>query len=64
MESLGVTLNFIDIYLKLFEDNYNARRVAYISKMKKMFKKIPQNMIKALTPKQKSQILMREIGGG
>ena len=47
-----------------FGKNYNARLVAYITFMKEMFKKIPQTMIKALTPKQKVQKLMTYIGGG
>ena len=58
------TLKFIDIWLKLFDDNYDARRVAYITTMKEMFKQITQTTIKALTPKQKSQKLMTDIGGG
>ena len=58
------TLNFIDIWLKLFEENYDARCVAYITDMKETFKKISLTMIKALTPKQKVQKLMTEIGGG
>ena len=29
-----------------------------------MFNQIPQNMIKALTPKQKVQKLITDIGGG
>ena len=32
--------------------------------MKYMFNKIPQTMIKSLTPKQKVQKLMTDIGGG
>ena len=32
--SLGDTLYFIDIWLKLLEDNYVARHVAYITAMK------------------------------
>ena len=32
--------------------------------MKKMFKEIPQTMIKALTPKQKVQKINTDIGGG
>ena len=43
-KSLGGTLNFIDTWLKLFEDIYYARRVSYITAMKEMFKKIPQTM--------------------
>ena len=63
MESLHVTLNFVDIRIKLFDKNYDARRVAYITAMKEMIKQIPQTMIKALTPKQKVQKLMIKIGG-
>ena len=64
LKALGATINFIDIWLKLFVENYDARCVAYINAMKKMFKKTPQTMIKALTPKQKVQKLMTDIGGG
>ena len=53
LEALGSTLNFIDIWLKLFGKKYDARRVVYITDIKDMFNKIPQTMIKALTPKQK-----------
>ena len=59
-----VTLNFIDIWLKLLGENYDALRVAYITDMKEMFKKIPQTMSKSLTPKQKVQKIMTDIGGG
>ena len=45
------------------EENYDARRVAYITDMKEMFKQIPLTMIKTLTPK-KVHKLMIEIGGG
>ena len=50
--------------LKLFEENYDARHVTYITAMKEMFKKVPLTMIKALTPKQNVQKLMTDIGGG
>ena len=63
LEALGATLNFIDVWIKLFEENYDARRVAYITSMKDMFKKIPQTMIKSLAPKTKFQKLITEIGG-
>ena len=63
-ESLGDIINFIDIWFELFEDTYDARCVAYITAMKYMLKKTPLTMIKALTPKQKFQKLMTEIGGG
>ena len=64
LEELGATLNFIHVSFKLFEDNYGSRRVSYITDMKDVFKQIPQTMIKALTPGQKSQKLMTDIGGG
>ena len=64
LESLGDTLNFIVICIKLLEDSYDARRVAYITAMKEMFNKIPLTMDKALTPKQKVQKLITNIGGG
>ena len=56
------TLNDIDIRPKLLEDNYDAMRVEYITAMKKMSKQIPLTMIKSLTPKQKVQKLMTDIG--
>ena len=63
LKVLGATLNFIDIWLKSFLDNYNARCDAYVNDMKEMFKKIPLTMSKALNPKQ-IQKLMTYIGGG
>ena len=64
LDSLGATLNFIDMWLKLFLGNYGARCEAYINAMKDMFKWLPQTMVKALTPKQKFQKLMKDISGG
>ena len=64
LESLSDTLNFIDIWLKLLDENYDARRVDYITAMKEMFKQIPTTMTKPLGAKQKVQELMTEIGGG
>ena len=63
LTALGATFNFIDIWLKLFLDNYNGRCDAYFNAMKEMFKKIPLTMEKALTPKQKHQKLMTDVGG-
>ena len=57
-------LSHIDIWLKLFDKNYGAGCVAYITAMKDMFKKIPQTMSKTLTTKQKVQKLMTDIGDG
>ena len=53
LEASGATLNFIGICLKLSEENYDARRVAYITDTKEMFKKIPLTIIKALTTKKR-----------
>ena len=55
LESLGDTINYINIWIKLLEDNYDSRHVAYITSMKEMFKQILLTMIKALNPKQKVQ---------
>ena len=46
----------------MFIENYNARCDAYINDMKDMFKEIPQAIKKSLTPKQKFQKLMTDIG--
>ena len=58
LETLGASFNFIEIWIKMLEENYDARRVAYIIAMKEIFKKIPLRIIKALTLKQKVQKLM------
>ena len=53
-----------DIWLKLFCEKFNARCDAYINAMKDMSRQIPQTIKIALTPKQKVQKLMTDIGGG
>ena len=55
--SLVSTLNYIDKCLKLFEDYYDTRCVAYITVMKDMFKQIPQTMSKPLNTKKMSRNL-------
>ena len=55
LEALAATINFIDIRLKLLEENYAARRVAYITAIKETFKQITTRVIKSLIPKQKVQ---------
>ena len=64
LETSGATLNFIEIWLKLLYNNYDARCVAYTTAMKEMFKTIPTTVTKLLSPRQKVQKLMTEIGGG
>ena len=58
LESLGATLNFIEIWLKLLDDYYDARRVAYSTDMKEMFKQITTTMTKPLSTRNKVQKLM------
>ena len=64
IEALGATLNFIYIWIKKFEENSDARFVSYSTAMEFMIKQITLTMIKSLTPEQKFQKLMTEIGGG
>ena len=64
LEALGATINFIDIWLKLLRESFDARCEAYINAMKLMFTQIPQTVKIALNPKQKIQKLMTDIGGG
>ena len=53
LEELGDTLNFIYIWLQLLQENYEARRLVYITSIKEMFKQITQTMIKSFTAEQK-----------
>ena len=61
---MGASLNFIEIILKLLEDNYEVRCWMYNNSMKDMFKTIPTVMTKKLSPRKKVQKLMTEIGSG
>ena len=54
LEALNATINFIDIWLKLFRENFNAKCDAYINYMKDMFMQIPQTVKVVVTPKQKN----------
>ena len=64
LKSFCATLNFIEIQIKLLDENYDARNLAYITIMKQMFKQISTTMTKSLSPKQSVQAIMSEIGGG
>ena len=61
---MDATFNFIDIWIKMLDKNYNSRRVAYITAMKEMFKQIPTMMTKPISQRQKVHKLMIDIGGG
>ena len=62
--ALGATLNFIYIWLNMFDHNYDVRCEAYNIAMKKMFQKIPTIKLKPLSQGQKVQKLMTWIGDG
>ena len=64
LEYLGATPNVIDIWFKLLNKNYDARRVAYSTAIKEMLKQIPTMMTKPPSQRQKSQKLMTEFGDG
>ena len=53
LEALVATLNFIKIWLKLLDDNNDARCVAYSTTMKDIFKQMNTTMTKPLGPGQK-----------
>ena len=61
---MGIALNFIDIWIKLLDKNYDVRRKSYNTSMKEMFKQIPTMITKPLSQQKKVQKLMIEIGGG
>ena len=63
LEALGATLNFIEIWLKLLDKNYDARLIAYSTAIKDIFKQIPTTMTKPLIPRQKVQKIMIKIRG-
>ena len=64
LKSLGATFNFIDIWLHNFCDNYFDRSESYRVAMVEMFKTIPQNVENPLTPREKTQKLITDIGDG
>ena len=64
MEVFDASINFIKIWIKMLYDSYDARRVAYRTSMKEIFKQIPITMTKPLSSIQKLQKVMSEICGG
>ena len=63
LEALGGALNLIYIWLKLLDENYDARRAAYSTAMKYIFKQIPTIMKKPLSQRQKVHKRVTEIRG-
>ena len=64
LEALYVTFNFIDLWLKLFHQNYEVRWKMYNEAMKKLFKQIPTMKSKPLSHDKKDHKILIEIGGG
>ena len=64
LEALGTTLNFIDIWIKLLDQNCEVRCGMYNKATKNMFQKIPTIKSKPLSQGKKLQTLMIEIGRG
>ena len=64
LEEFSGTLNFIEIWLKLLDHNYEVICGMYDKSTKEMFKQIPTTMTKSISPRQKLHKLMTEIGGG
>ena len=53
LKALGTTLNFIEVWLKPLDHNYEVRCGMYNKIMKDMFKQIPTKMTKPLCQKRK-----------
>ena len=52
-EHWGANLNFIDILLKMFDQNYDVRCEMYNRALKNMFQKIPTIRLKPLSQGRK-----------
>ena len=61
---MGASLYFIEIWLKLLDENYDNRRVDYNTAMKEMPRQIPTTMTKPFSPRQKVEKIMTEISYG
>ena len=55
LDSLYATFDFIDFWLKCFDKNYQALSNMYIEAMRELFKKIPIQLPKPLSHKEKRQ---------
>ena len=64
LKSLGATVNFIGIWLKLLRTIFCAQSESYSIAMEEMLKQITQNVERSLTSREKNQKLMTDIGGG
>ena len=62
--SLSETINLIDFWTQGLEHNSLERSNMYFETTKNMFKKIPVELPKPLSHKEKRQSLLHYIGGG
>ena len=62
--SLSANINFIGCWLQAFEHNFLERCNMYFFNMKNMFQKIPVELPKPPSPRDKHQSLLYAIGGG
>ena len=62
LSSLGANFDFINFWLKCFDKNYQARSNIYIEAMQDLFKKIPVQLPKPISHKEKRQSLLNYIG--
>ena len=61
---LGATINFIGCWLKALEHNFLERCHMYVFTMNILFLKIPVELPKQPSSKEKHQSLSHGIGGG
>ena len=61
--TFGITLNFIDIFLKPFITSYLHQTKMYCKEMHEMFKKTPVTLLEPDGYKNKRQLLLTGIGG-
>ena len=60
---IGTTIDFIGCWIQALEHNFLERYHMYIFSMKN-FQKIPVELPKPSSPKEKHQSLLHAIGGG
>ena len=60
---LGATIYFIGCWIKALEQNVLERCNMYVFKINKLFQKIPVELPKQPSPKEKRQSLLHAIGG-
>ena len=54
-------MNFIGIWIKMLDENYDAIRLPYITSMKEMFKQIPTMMTNHLFQDKNNRNLLQKL---